>query len=153
MRLVGAAGPHLLAGYEPIVIFPGGECRDTGQVGTGSWLTEQLAPVILAGEDAAQKSRLLVRLSNAVERRGHLVNRYEVGASGRCADLGEYPIDLALETRVLPEPAVAGLEVNPGQPEIELCAQERSRIRLRGPWKQPEEFGNGSIHHVDAAGP
>jgi hypothetical protein len=52
---VGQRRPHLLAVDDPLVAVAHGAGGETGDVGAGAGLAEQLAPDVLAGEDAPQQ--------------------------------------------------------------------------------------------------
>ena len=53
---VGPGGPHLLPAHHPFVAVPLGPGREPGQVGSVAGLAEQLAPLVLAGDDGAKQA-------------------------------------------------------------------------------------------------
>src|SRR4051812_5805883 len=59
MRLVRTGGPYLLPVDHPLIAAELRSRHRTGHVGAAARLAEQLAPDILAGEDAQQESLLL----------------------------------------------------------------------------------------------
>ncbi len=69
LRVMGAGGPHLLAVDDPVAPVEVRSGGRAGQVGSAARLAEQLAPRVLAGEDAAQEL-FLVQLAAVLEQRG-----------------------------------------------------------------------------------
>src|SRR6185503_621120 len=59
MRLVGAGGPDLLPVDDPLIAAELGPRHRTGDVRSAAGLAEQLAPDILAGQNAEQEFFLL----------------------------------------------------------------------------------------------
>src|SRR6266481_8070585 len=88
MRLVRAGGPHLLPVDDPLIAAELGSRHRTGHVGAAAWFAEQLAPDILAGQNA-QQELLLLQIS-AVRENGR-------GGEGANADLGNADRTDALE--------------------------------------------------------
>ena len=80
VRLVGAGGPHLLAVDHPLVALAVGARDGARHVRAAARLAEQLAPGVLAGEDAAQEL-LLMQVGAVVEDGG--------GGQGADARLGD----------------------------------------------------------------
>ena len=80
MRLVRAGGPHLLAVDHPLIAAELGARHRAGHVGAAARLAEQLAPDVLAGQDAQQE--LLLLQIGAVRQDGR-------GGQRADADLGD----------------------------------------------------------------
>src|SRR5215472_17981164 len=59
MRLMGTGGPHLLPVHDPLIAAELGPRYRTGDVRSAARFAEQLAPDILAGQNAQQELLLL----------------------------------------------------------------------------------------------
>src|SRR3984893_1351098 len=88
MRLVSTGGPDLLPVHHPLIAVELGPRYRTGHVAAAARLTEQLAPDILAGQNAQQE--LLLLQIGAVGENGR-------GGEGANADLGDADRTDALE--------------------------------------------------------
>ena len=94
--LVRAGGPHLLAVDHPLVALPVGARHGAGHVRAAARLAEQLAPGVLAGEDAAQE--LLLMQVGAVRQDGRGGQRADAGlGDADRADPGELLVDDGVE--------------------------------------------------------
>src|SRR5580700_7987997 len=91
MRLVRACGPHLLPVDDPLITAELGPRYRTGDVGAAARFAEQLAPDILAGQNAQQELFLLQIGAVRENRRG---------GEGANADLGDADRSDALELLV-----------------------------------------------------
>ena len=128
VRVAGSAGPDLLPVDHPLGALRGRSGSNAGEVGARSRLAEELAPVVLAGEDAAQEPALLGSGPDGGDRGRHLVDRHEVAPGGGRPGRPQPPVDVGLAFRRHAEPAAAFGEVDPGQSEVELRPQERDVI-------------------------
>src|SRR3984893_17382344 len=106
MRLVRAGGPHLLPVDDPLIAAELGSRHRTGHVGAAAWFAEQLAPDILAGQNA-QEELLLLQIG-AVRENGR-------GGEGANADLGDADrtdaLELLLDHRYQADGKVAAVPV------------------------------------------
>ena len=81
-------GPHLLSGDHPFVAVPLGPGLQSGQVGAGVGLAEELAPRFLAGDDGPDVALLL--LGRAVDRdRGGGEQQTEAAGGRQGPELGQ----------------------------------------------------------------
>ena len=128
-----SGGPHLLAVDDPLVAVADGPGAEAGDVAAGARLAEHLAPHLLAGEERAEVALLLGRRSRGRTTVGAPMpwpmglRASGLGAPVPASDRGDHPLELGAEA----EAAVALVEVDPGQPGVELGAEERDRIGAR----------------------
>src|SRR5581483_2468785 len=126
LGMVGQARPLLLPVDDPLVAVTDGRRRQARHVRARARLAEELAPHLLAGEQRAEPSPLL--LLGAVggdRRRGHAVADAE--GRDRPARLHDALVDGALERRGQPEAAVALREPDEREAGVELRAEEARR--------------------------
>lgn len=144
-RATWARVVHLLAVHHPLVAVAHGFGGQAGHVGPCSRLAEHLAPHLLAGEQRSQVATLLgVRTVGVNGGRAHAVADRVAGKGLRCPCGAKTLLHHFLQIGGQPEAAEPLVEVDEGQAEVELGAQEGRGIGVLG-WVLVEEL----CHKVD----
>ena len=132
VREVSECVPHLLPIHHPFVAVAHGARRESGKVGTGTRLAEQLTPLLFAGEHRPQEASLhLVAAVRDDRRAGE--GEEEGGRVGACGTCGAHSrLDELVELGSQPEATEADREVHPREARVVSCAAKDDVVGVAG---------------------